>query len=389
MEVKEKEVSENFISENNSNIVKKSNKKDVSIELIRLLACLIVIATHMTLTTYNEIQVDWSRLFTKSFLADGVAIFFLITGFFIANGRSYKKVIINTIKKVLIPSFFVLIIAEAFSSFLTNKDSFMNCIRNFGINNIKTILSSIIHGEVHKTIPTAAHLWYIYSYIQLIIIFPLLRILCKEEKENKLARRILIILSVLSITINDIQKLFVIPSIGKIEIFSIIDAKVLFVLLGYELYILKDKLKGNKLCTVLGICAFVIVNLIRYKSESMYMIKNNLIEEAAFISWDTIFGIISALGVFVAIYSLEIKNTFLNNIILYLGSMTFAIYLIHFLIIAKIDIFKFEKITAFWKEIVYMFLGTIGIFVLSLIIVFTIKSVIKSLEVTIKRLKSS
>ena len=234
MEVKEREVSENIISEENSNIVKKVNKKDVSIELIRLLACLIVIATHLTLTTYNEIQVDWSRLFTKSFLADGVAIFFLITGFFIANGRSYKKIIINTIKKVLIPSFFVLIIAEIFSSFLTNKDIFMNCIRNFGIDNIKTILSSIIHGEVHKTIPTAAHLWYIYSYIQIIIIFPLLRILCKEEKENKLARRILISLSILSITANDIQKLFVIPAIGKIEIFSIRDAKMLFVLLGYE-----------------------------------------------------------------------------------------------------------------------------------------------------------
>ena len=67
--------------------------------------------------------------------------------------------------------------------------------------------------------------------------------------------------------------------------------------------------------------------------------------------------------------------------------MTFGIYLVHFLIIAKIDIFRFEYITAFWKELVYMFLGTISVFTLSFIIVFVIKAVIKSLEITIKKLK--
>ena len=56
-------------------------QRDLSIDLIRIIACIIVIATHLALTTYNiyEVQVDWSRLFTKCFLADGVAIFFLIT----------------------------------------------------------------------------------------------------------------------------------------------------------------------------------------------------------------------------------------------------------------------------------------------------------------------
>lgn len=391
MEVKEKEVAEISINEDASKVIEKAkkNKKDVSIELIRLIACLIVIGTHMALTTYNEVQVDWSRLFTKCFLADGVAIFFLITGFFISNGRSYKKVIVNTIKKVLIPSFLVLVIAQIFTNFLINKDSFMNCIRNFGIENIKTILSSIIQGEVHTTIPTAAHLWYVFSYIQIIIIFPVLGLLCKEEKENRLARRILIILSVLSILTKDVQKLFIIPAIGEIEIFSIIDAKILFILLGYELYVLKDKIKNNKMCTVLGICAFGAINLLRYKAESMYMIRNGLIEEAAFVSWDTVFGIISALGLFLAIYSLDIKNNFLSNIIPYLGSMTFGIYLVHFLIIAKIDIFRFEKITAFEHELLYMAIGTIGVFVLSFIIVFVIKAIIKSIETTAKRLKSN
>lgn len=390
MEVKEETKIKNVTKENTSKVMDKTKKRkerDAQVELIRIIACLIVIATHLTLKTYNEVQVDWSRLFTKCFLADGVAIFFLITGFFIANGRSYKKIILNTIKKVVVPGFALLVFSEIFTDFFTNKDSFMNCVRNFDIQNIKTLIYSIAHGEVHKTIPTAAHLWYIYAYIQIIIIFPVLGILCKEETENRLARRILIILSVFSIFVRDVQKLFVIPELGIIEIFTIINPNILFVLLGYELYVYKDKIRNNKLCTVLGALSFVIINLIRYKAESIYMIKNLLIEEAAFVTYDTIFGIISALGLFIAVYSLDIKNKFLNNLICYFGSMTFGIYLVHFLIIAKIDIFRFEYITAFWKELVYMFFGTICVFTLSFIIVFVIKAVIKSLEITIKKLK--
>ncbi len=367
-----------------------SNTRDIAVDFIRVIACIIVIATHLTLTTYNiyEVQVDWSRLFTKCFLADGVGIFFLITGFFIANGRSYKKILSNTAKKIILPSFIVLVLSQIFYKFLINQETFIGCIRNFGMGNIKTILSAILHGEVHQTIPVAAHLWYIFAYIQIMIVFPFLQLLCKDEKDNKLARRILMVLVILNIIVKDIQKLWVLP-IGEIEVFSVLDPKLLMVLLGYELYCQKDRIKNNKKYTILGLAVFGMINIIRYKAEMQYMIINYIVKEEAFISWDTIFGVISAVSLFVAVYSLNIKNEFLCKIISKLSSMTFGIYLVHFMIIAKIDIFKFEKISTVKFEILYMVLGTLTIFIVSLSIVLVLKAIQKYVKEGIETLKKS
>ena len=73
---------------------KAKSKRDASIELIRIVACMIVVLLHLSLNVFDQYhsQVDWSRLFEKCFFSDGVPIFYLIMGFFIANGRSYKKI---------------------------------------------------------------------------------------------------------------------------------------------------------------------------------------------------------------------------------------------------------------------------------------------------------
>lgn len=387
IDIEENAVAEKSYSSNEtSEKIKKT--RDISIDLLRIVACLIVIATHLALTTYNiyEVQVDWSRLFTKCFLADGVGIFFIITGFFISNGRDYKKNLKNALKKIVLPSFIVLVISQVFYKFLINQETFINCLLNFGPENIKTILSSILHGEVHTTIPVAAHLWYIFDYIKIIIIFPILQLLCKNENQSKLARRILMILAISNMLLQDIQK-FWIPEMGRLEIFSVLDPKLLMVLVGYELYCLKDKIKNNKKCAIIGFAVFAIINIIRYKCEMQYMIINQLVKEEAFVSWDTIFGLISAISLFVGIYSFEINNQFLSKIISKLGGMTFGIYLVHFMIIAKIDIFKFEKISTVKFELLYMFLGTLVIFLLSSIIILCIKTINKFKQKLLNNIK--
>ncbi len=65
----------------------KINKRDVSVDLIRVIACFIVILTHLCLQVLNQCfnRIDWSRLLEKSFLTDGVPLFFMITGFFLVN----------------------------------------------------------------------------------------------------------------------------------------------------------------------------------------------------------------------------------------------------------------------------------------------------------------
>ena len=78
-------------------------KRDASIELIRIFACITVVLTHLSLNVFDQYhsQVDWSRLFEKCFFSDGVPIFYMIMGFFLMNGRSYKKIWKSTLKKVV------------------------------------------------------------------------------------------------------------------------------------------------------------------------------------------------------------------------------------------------------------------------------------------------
>ncbi len=355
-------------------VTDKKKNRDIVVDFIRIIACLMVIGTHITLTTYNiyEVQVDWSRLLTKCFLADGVGIFFLIIGFFIANGRNYPNIVIHAIKKVILPSILLLIFADIFSKFLVNQATFMECIRNIGIQNVQDIIYCILKGNVREFVPSAIHLWYIFDYIKIILWFPILRCICQDCKEAKYARRIAIVLSIGSIGIEEIQKFFTL-SIGKIEIFSIIDAKLLLVLLGYEISCYKDTIKNNKKIGIVAFLCFIVVNSVRYKLEMQYMIVNHLVKEEAFINWDTLFGIISAVSLFIAVYTIEINNKTLSSIITWISGMTFGIYLIHYLVIAKIDLFKFEKISTIKFEMLYMIVGIITIFFMSLVICWILK----------------
>lgn len=78
-------------------------KRNPSIELSRLLACLIVIGVHTSLSaTITEHSWDASRLFFNCLLADGVAIFFMITGAFLFN-NNYDKLLRKTFIHIIIP----------------------------------------------------------------------------------------------------------------------------------------------------------------------------------------------------------------------------------------------------------------------------------------------
>lgn len=79
-------------------------KRDSSVELGRVLACCIVIGVHICLPAFvQDSYYDISRIFISCLVADGVAIFWFITGFFLFKNVSYKKVLNKTFKNIGIP----------------------------------------------------------------------------------------------------------------------------------------------------------------------------------------------------------------------------------------------------------------------------------------------
>ena len=379
MKVKENKVNENVekkeISEENT---MKLSKRDISIDLIRIVACLSVIATHLCLQVLNQCynRIDWSRLLEKSFLTDGVPLFFIITGFFLVNGRSYKKIWKSTIKKILIPTLIFVLFTQVFYLFIVNKESFIYCIQNFNINAIG-IINAILKADVSYLNSTCAHLWYIFSYIKIVIWIPILWLVCKNTREANLARRIMMILSFLNLVLDDVQKFITLP-IGEIHLLNMIPTEILYVLLGYELFAHKEKIKNNKKIAIISLIGFFAINFLRYKIEMQYMVLNyltDIVGRINFMEWrNTSINIFSAIFLFCFLYSFEIKNEKLSKIILWISNKTFGIYLIHYVILAKIDLYKFEKIEKFIFEILYLAIGLVVTFIISIAIVWSIQT---------------
>lgn len=325
--------------------------------------------------SYNRI--DWSRLLEKSFLTDGVPLFFMITGFFLVNGRSYKKILKSTGKKVLIPACIYIVFAQIFYMFILNKQSLKWCLENSIYNlNLRGIARSILAGDVVPINTLCAHLWYIYSYIKIIIWIPILWLVCNEEKNSKLARRIILGFGIIATAITDIQRFGILPGI---KIFQLVDRELIYVLLGYELFVHKDKIKNNKKLCILALIGFIAINLIRYKIEMKYMVINyftDIVGRENFMEWRfTFLNIVSGLCLFVFLYSFEIKNEVLNKLLVWISDKTFGIYLIHYLILAKIDLYKFEKLEKVYFELIYLGVGLIVTFIASIIIVCVLKKI--------------
>lgn len=367
-----------------SETLDKSKKRDISIDLIRIVACISVILTHLCLQVLNRCynRIDWSRLLEKSFLTDGVPLFFMITGFFLVNGRSYKKIWKSTFLKILLPTFIFVIFVQMFQPFILNQASFIDCIRNVNFS-LVPIIQAILKADVKYLGSLCDHLWYIFSYIKIVIWIPILWLVCKETDNSKLARRIMLGLSFVGAILTDIQKFWIIPVVGEINILTIIPREIMYVLLGYELFVHKDKIKNNKKICIISLIGFIILNLIRYKTEMFYMVLNyltDIVGRPNFMEWRyTSLNIFSGIFLFLFLYSFEIKNEKISKILVWISDKTFGIYLIHYLILAKIDLYKFEKIEKFIFEILYLIIGLIITFAISIIIVTIIQKISRAI----------
>lgn len=397
MKVKEKLATVSGVENTDGNITSNSaeslkneqpnakSKRDSSIELIRIVACIIVVLIHLSLNVFDEhhAQVDWSRLFEKCFLSEGVPLFYLIFGFFLCNGRSYKKIWKSTFKRVIIPVLIFVLFAQIFFMFILNKQPLSWCFKNAFINlNLQGICRTILTGDVVHINSLCAHLWYIISYLKIILWVPVLWLICKEDTNPKLARRMIIGFGMLAMVVRDIQRFAVLPVIGEIKAFKMVDLDILYVLLGYELFVHKDKIKNNKKLCILSGLAFAAINVIRYKIEMNYMVLNNFFEitgRETFTDWRyTALSFISATSLFMFLYSFDIKGEKISKAINWIADKTFGIYLIHYLLLAKIDLYKFDKIGTLVYELIYLAVGVVVIFIASLLIVCLLR-VIKDL----------
>ena len=375
-------------------------KRNVKIEIIRLIACFAVIWYHIReLPFKSNGELSETAVFFECICTICVMTFFLITGFFIYNKKGniiydwlkmLKKFFIN----IFIPFIIICIITLIFHDYLISKNSFVYCIKNININYIaEKLWLSIKTFDVAPLPGTAAHLWYIYSYAIIIIVYPITRYVL--TKMTKCIGYIIILILTICMVINDYHLYFGDPTYNKI--FQIIHKPIYYSACGYVLYndiikkyidnkeITNKTLVINKKIFFISIFVYIVTFVLLFLTQVGYDLGTN--NGYVYTSWLSLYSLVLTTAFILIIYNINVErflNDKIKNTIYFLSSKTLGIYLVHYLIITKFISIGFQSMwTMNRPNILYHFVFyifySLFIFILSLLFVLFIDSIKRGL----------
>ena len=297
------------------------SKRDSGIELARIIGCLIVIALHISLADYYNDRYDLSRSYLKCILADGVAIFWLITGCFLFTKNSYQKVLLRTAKTIAIPIALYSVFCLHFYDWISLGSSSYR-FRFLAIQEYWTHLNSALALEF--TIPGTEHLWYCYAYILVILMFPILQAFALWMAEDAKREKWFCAITFLLLALNDYSQNRTL-TFSHHGLTAAMPAAI-EILWGSIIYRHKDDFRIKKVdIRLLGLPAFILLNLVR-----LYIIRAT--DNKTVLFWYSGTGLLC--GIFIVMFSTFIsasmqRTSRLNTIINKVARHTFVIYLIH------------------------------------------------------------
>lgn len=360
-----------------------TSNRDSSVEFLRIIACIIVIGVHVKLgNAIGDGIFDSSRTYISCVLADGVAIFWLITGFFLFNNNSYVKVMSKTLRKTVIPLLIITFFMFYFGRFLINGMSLSESISHSQEDYI-SFFGSLI--ELRNPVAGLEHLWYLYVYILVMIIFPVLKSFVDYLDADLKRQKIFIIISFSLIILNDATR-NILFGFSHAPVGGMIPASII-IIWGHILFMHKEKIL--KICKnpFIWLLIFFGINCLRSLIQGY---EYNSSGSEFILYWYTSTGIACSICLMFFAFSFirYIKSKKFNNIVQKIGSYTFLIYLVHLPLAAIINriglnsFFTNALTNAFGQNIIFEILYTIIIiaitFIFSFIIAYIIKIIIKA-----------
>ena len=194
----------------------------------------------------------------------------------------------------------------------TDVRVFIDCIKGIDIDIFKNIFSMVLGWKL-ADIPLAGHLWYIETYVECVLWFPLLKcIFRKDNKDNFKVRYYLIGLGVLYALIMDIQSI-IRPETFFIQPYSVITPALCLWLIGSEIYNKKELIRGNRNVRYVALAIFILGNLIRSLAQRhIYMVEPT---DLQLLMWNSCFGFVIASALAIFFLSIDLKNKTIRNVI--------------------------------------------------------------------------
>lgn len=333
-------------------------KKDPAVELARIFGCLLVVGVHCWINNFGVAIQSKSGTYIACIFADGVAVFWIISGFFMYKNYSYKQTLKRTIKSIVIPMlllsaamFFVLnnyLNGNGWHFILHSKDDY------------KWILNSLLIWT--NPVDRLGHFWYLYVYILLMLCSPVIAAFIKYLEEDTKREKLFLVLTFLLLVWNDLSN----NQMGRFEHHAFAGAfpAAIESVWGYLLYKYRDRLRKRRYIFI-SVGAFLGLNVLRM---AIQLGRYHRIQDTAtyILYWFSSIGLLCAICVivfsFAAIHSR--KATVVNRVICWFASYTFSIYLLHPVVNSFLDMYEVRSrlseallkfhIGGVGKEILYM-----------------------------------
>ncbi len=358
----------------------KKSDRLLSIEVLRILGCLIVIGAHIRLGDMIDGHPAWIRLFFSCLFGNGVAIFWFILGFFsFDREENYPQRLKKMAFRILLPLFVYTMFSFYFAGFLIDGKSLLTSMSHT-FDDYRTMITRSLFRWQNR-VDYGGHLWYLYVYAIVILLFPALAGLQKLWRGNKKNAVIawfclLGLLAVNDYTYNELCDF-------SHHSFPAAVAAGIFVLAGSILAEWKEEILGNRKYARIGAAMFFLTLAVRvpWLYFSYWLGKG---DEPVY--WYTSFGLLSVTGLFFMVLGSlgEAKGSeWGRRIILETADLTFLIYIVHFMVISYLnnhDLYVFlEDVTGDpVKDTIIFQLGLMTeVFLVSLAVSFVIRLLIR------------
>lgn len=322
----------------------KFSKRNPSIEFIRLIACLIVVACHVNFQLAEPAGAQALRTFYFCLFSDGVSIFFMITGCFFFENDSLISLWKRTAKKIILPTVLLFFVCLFLSS------------AKFPLKYFD-------------------HTWYIFVYLTVLLLFPLLKKIAAFLERSPRRKAFFLLASFLLFTANDLCQNRL-CFFGFSPLSGLLPACIL-ILWGH---LLRRRCSSRNFSGKPGIfpVAFLLINLIRtlaqlgiYAAGSDYNLR----------VWHSSFGLAAAASILM--FGLTVKISRAKDSVRAGASCTFGVYLTHPLIAGLLSHLNFWKTfqTSLFSvcpypagSAVFLLCGTLLLFFCSLILTWLLRA---------------
>lgn len=349
-------------------------KRDASVEWARLAACLGVIGIHTALSVDLHGYYQYGKIFLNCLVTDAVGVFWLILGCFLFQRLDYQRLWKRTLRRIVVP---VALYLMAYF-YLWDWAVMGQTLRESIAHPLGDYLTLAREAITFQPITMGGgHFWYIYIYLLLMLVSPLLKAAADYLDESAQHWKWFLLLSFGFLLFNDLTNNHT-ANFSIHAISAVIPASIV-VLWGHFLYRRREWMRERRAkCMAGSAVTFLALNLLRAWVQ-LYRYETGGLKNKHILWWYTSVGLLCACCVlaFCLCCFGQKKNVAVQKSVCDLASYTFPVYVVHVAVIGALNhndvILKLHCAIYEW---VYGFLGdmlcnlcTIGlVFAVSLVI---------------------